>query len=140
DPALLVSLDGRLGDTVSLGQAKFVVIGTLRSVPGDVGISAAIGPRVYIPEQYVGETQLIVFGSRAEYETLFKLPQRLSANLFIARYGRRLQQGSPSGNTRAAGYNESRLASAIDELHDYLAIVGLVALLLGGIGVASGVH
>jgi putative ABC transport system permease protein len=135
-----VSLDGRIGDTVSLGQAKFVVIGTLRSVPGDVGISAAIGPRVYIPEQYVGETQLIVFGSRAEYETLFKLPPRLSATLFIARYGRRLQQGSPGGNTRAAGYNESRLASAIDELHDYLAIVGLVALLLGGIGVASGVH
>ena len=41
---------------------------------------------------------------------------------------------------RGAGYNESRLASAIDQLHDYLAIVGLVALLLGGIGVASGVH
>src|ERR1041384_5364377 len=30
--------------------------------------------------------------------------------------------------------------AAIDQLHDYLAIVGLVALLLGGIGVASGVH
>jgi len=41
---------------------------------------------------------------------------------------------------RGAGYNESRLASAIDQLHDYLAVVGLVALLLGGIGVASGVH
>ena len=41
---------------------------------------------------------------------------------------------------QSAGYNESRLAGAIDQLHDYLAIVGLVALLLGGIGVASGVH
>jgi hypothetical protein len=41
---------------------------------------------------------------------------------------------------QSAGYNESRLAGAIDQLHDYLAIVGLIALLLGGIGVASGVH
>src|ERR1041384_2061864 len=30
--------------------------------------------------------------------------------------------------------------AAIDQLHDYLAIVGLISLLLGGIGVASGVH
>ncbi|MGH7617155.1 MAG: ABC transporter permease, partial [Gemmatimonadaceae bacterium] len=140
DPALLVSLDGQVGDTVALGSAKFVVTGTLRSVPGDVGISAAIGPRVYIPEKYVGETQLIVFGSRAEFETLFKIPSRISPDLFVARYRRRLQQGSQGGATRAAGYNESRLASAIDQLHDYLAVVGLVALLLGGIGVASGVH
>ncbi len=140
DPSLLVSLDGQIGDTVALGSAKFVVTGTLRSVPGDVGISAAIGPRVYIPERFVDETQLVVFGSRAEYETLFKIPSRLSVDLFIARYGRRLQQGSQGGNIRAAGYNESRLAGAIDELHDYLAVVGLVALLLGGIGVASGVH
>ena len=36
---------------------------------------AAIGPRVYIPERYVDETGLVVFGSRAEYETLFKLPR-----------------------------------------------------------------
>jgi putative ABC transport system permease protein len=140
DPSLLVSLDAQIGDTVALGSAKFVVTGTLRSVPGDVGISAAIGPRVYIPERYVADTKLLVFGSRAEYETLFKVPAKIGANLFIARYGKRLQQDSPGGNTRAAGYNESRLASAIDELHDYLAIVGLVALLLGGIGVASGVH
>jgi putative ABC transport system permease protein len=140
DPALLVSLDGQIGDTVTLGSAKFVVTGTLRSVPGDVGISAAIGPRVYIPERYVEETQLVVFGSRAEYETLFKLPTKMAPNLFIARYSKRLQEGSTGGGMRAAGYNESRLASAIDELHDYLAIVGLVALLLGGIGVASGVH
>ena len=139
DRALLVSLDAVVGDTVSLGSAKFVVTGTLKSVPGDVGISAAIGPRVYVPEKYIGETELIVFGSRAEYETLFKLPPKMAPNLFISRYSRRLSD-TTRGSMRAAGYNESRLASAIDELHDYLAIVGLVALLLGGIGVASGVH
>ena len=139
DPSLLVSLDGQIGDTISLGNAKFVVTGTLKSVPGDVGISAAIGPRVYIPERYVDETGLVVFGSRAEYETLFKLPESMSRDLFVSRYSRRMSQGS-TGSMRAAGYNESRLASAIDQLHDYLAIVGLVALLLGGIGVASGVH
>jgi len=51
DPALIVTLDAHIGDTLSLGQAKFIITGTLKSVPGDVGISAAIGPRVYIPER-----------------------------------------------------------------------------------------
>jgi putative ABC transport system permease protein len=140
DPALLVSLDAQIGDTVSLGQAKFEITGSLKSVPGDVGISSIVGPRVYIPERFVQETQLIVFGSRVEYETLFKIPENFSRNLFVARYGPRMRDSTGGGNMRAAGYNESRLASAIDQLHDYLSIVGLVALLLGGIGVASGVH
>ncbi|HEY4132984.1 MAG TPA: FtsX-like permease family protein [Gemmatimonadaceae bacterium] len=139
DPSLLVSLDARLGDTLTLGSAKFVITGSLLSVPGDIGISAAIGPRVYIPERYVAETGLVVFGSRAEYETLFKLPTNVSPEKFVGRYSKRMT-GEANRNMRAAGYNESRLASAIDQLHDYLAIVGLISLLLGGIGVASGVH
>ena len=139
DPSLIVSLDARIGDTLTLGVAKFVITGTLLKVPGDVGISAAIGPRVYIPERYVAETGLLVFGSRAEYERLFKLPPNVVANSFAAQFGRRFTQGV-SGSFRSAGSNESRLANAIDQLHDYLAIVGLVALLLGGIGVASGVN
>jgi len=138
DPALLVSLDAQLGDTLSLGSAKFVITGSLRSVPGDVGISAAIGPRVYIPERFVPATGLVVFGSRAEYETLFRLPTALTSDAFVKNFGKRLSAGT--GSVQSAGYNESRLASAIDQLHDYLAIVGLIALLLGGIGVASGVH
>src|SRR6476469_8478239 len=90
DPALLVSLDAQIGDTVTLGQAKFEITGSLKSVPGDVGISSIVGPRVYIPERFVPETQLIVFGSRAEYETLFKLPENVSRNLFVARYSPRM--------------------------------------------------
>ena len=60
DPALLVSLDAKIGDSLSLGSASFVITGTLKSVPGDVGISAAIGPRVYIPERFVPATGLVV--------------------------------------------------------------------------------
>ncbi len=139
DPALLVSLNAHIGDSLALGDARFSIIGSLESVPGDVGISAAIGPRVYIPERFVAATRLLTFGSRAEYEAVYKLPGSISPPVFIARYTKRITAGA-NGGMQAAGYNESRLASAIDQLHDYLAIVGLIALLLGGIGVASGVH
>ena len=46
DPSLLIATDSHVGDTVSLGFTRFIIIGTLKSVPGDVGVSSAIGPRV----------------------------------------------------------------------------------------------
>ena len=139
DPALIVSLNAKIGDSLTLGTATFVITGTLKSVPGDVGFSAAIGPRIYMPERFVEQTGLVVFGSRAEYDILFKLPEGTPASPFVQRFSKRMLD-STNGNMRSAGYNESQLANAIDQLRDYLAVVGLVALLLGGIGVASGVH
>ena len=138
DPALLVSLDARIGDTVSIGVAQFVISGTLRNVPGEVGISATIGPRVYIPARYLDETKLLVFGSRADYETLFKLPDGTDQQKFAA--GLRKAIGKERARVRTVRDTEINLTQAIDQLRDFLGVVGLVALLLGGIGVASGVH
>ena len=138
DPALLISLDARIGDTVSIGLARFVISGTLRNVPGEVGISATIGPRVYIPARYLDETKLLVFGSRADYETLFKLPDGTDQQRFAA--GVRKAIGKERARVRTVRDTEINLTQAIDQLRDFLGVVGLVALLLGGIGVASGVH
>ena len=88
-------------------RASFVITGTLVSVPGDVGISAAIGPRVYIPERYLDETELLVFGSRAEYETLFKLPGADRAATFIARFASAHRPRARATCARR-GDNESR--------------------------------
>ena len=81
DPSLLVTLDAHVGDTLVLGFHVFRIIGTLRTVPGDPGVTAAIGPRVIIPMSELEATQLLEFGSRAQYEAMLKLrndqnPQR----------------------------------------------------------------
>ncbi|MEX2153256.1 MAG: ABC transporter permease, partial [Gemmatimonadaceae bacterium] len=140
DPAVLLSLDARLGDTLMLGTARFEILATIGSVPGDLGVSAAIGPRVYIPETHLGETGLLIFGSRAEYETLLKMPAGLSPTRFDARFSPRLSSDTPRVTIRTVAENELGLTRNIDQLGNFLGIVGLVALLLGGIGVASGVH
>ena len=138
DPSLLVSLSARIGDTLAIGASRFVIAGTIENVPGDAGIGAAIGPRIYIPEQYIPETGLLVFGSRAQYETLLQFPPKLTAQQFQARYRARLSRERV--RIRTAAQNEYNLTQAIDQLRDFLSIIGLIALLLGGIGVGSGVH
>ena len=138
DPSLLTALNARIGDTLAVGLARFNIIGTLVSVPGDVSVAAAIGPRIYIPVKYLDDTSLLMFGSRAEHEVLLKLTPAFTATRFTARFKARLD--SAQMRMRTAAQTEFNLTQAIDQLRDFLSVIGLVALLLGGIGVASGVN
>ena len=138
DPSLLVSLNAQVGDTLSLGNSRFVIIGTLVSVPGDVSVASAIGPRIYIPARFVAETDLLQFGSRSDRETLVKLPPTLSPGQFTGRLRPALD--SAGVRMRTVAQTEFNLTQAIDQLRDFLSVIGLVALLLGGVGVASGVN
>ncbi len=79
DPSLLTALRARVGDTLALGEARFVISGTVASAPGNVGVRAAFGPRVFIPAAYLEETRLLGFGARAEYEAYLRLPSSISA-------------------------------------------------------------
>ena len=138
DPSLLIALDAKVGDVVALGFARFTIIGTLTSVPGDVGVASAIGPRVYIPARYLDETSLLLFGSRSEHQALLKLTPALQPARFNFRFKERLEKARV--RSRTAAETEFNLTQAIDQLRDFLSVIGLVALLLGGIGVASGVN
>ncbi|MEP6494935.1 MAG: FtsX-like permease family protein [bacterium] len=138
DVSLLVALGLRVGDTIALGAARFVVRGTIVSVPGEVAAAASLGPRLYIANRYVADTHLLVFGSRAETEALIKLPASLTTGQFRGRFGAQLAKERVRLQTVAQ--NEEQLNDAIDQLRNFLSVVGLVALLLGGVGVASGVN
>jgi putative ABC transport system permease protein len=138
DSSLLVDLGARVGDTLALGHSRFAITGTLRNVPGDVGIASALGPRVYIPDRLVAETGLLAFGSRAEYEALLRLPEGVSASSVAAAHQATLEAARVRARTPKD--TERSLTRGVDQLDRFLGVVGLVALLLGGIGVASAIH
>jgi putative ABC transport system permease protein len=138
DPGLLVSLNARVGDSLSLGYATFQIAGTLKQVPGDAGLVSVVGPRVFVADKWLEETRLLSFGSRASYETLLKMPAGLTATTWAARSKPALEKLKL--RVRTAAESEANVTEAIDTLGNFLGLVGLVALLLGGIGVASGVH
>lgn len=138
DPSLLISLDAQIGDTLGIGYQRFVILASIVSVPGVSGVESAIGPRIFIPERYVPETQLLGFGSRASYEALVKLPPKTVSAKWVAPLRPRFQNENVRVVTVAQ--REQSLTESIAQLADFLGIVGLIALLLGGIGVASGVN
>ena len=138
DASLLVELNAHIGDSLQLGTRRFLITGTLTNVPGEIAVTASIGPRVYIPARFLDSTGLLAFGSRASYEALVKLPAGVTTDAFTARTTHVLAKNNVRAHTAAE--NEYNLSNAINQLSDFLSVVGLVALLLGGIGVASGVH
>ncbi len=138
DPALLTSLNARVGDTLKLNFGTFTIVGSIKDVPGAAGIAEMLGPRVYIPAKYIAETQLLVFGSIADRSVLAKLPRGVDPDKFIKPLKARLDQQQL--RSRTVTQSEMATADAIENLSDFIGIVGLVALLLGGIGVASGVR
>ncbi len=138
DPSLLIALDTRVGDTITVGYARFLIAGTVTDVPGTPGIAEMIGPRVFIPARYLAETQLLQFGSTAGYEVVGKtrtpaIAARLAQSV-------RPRRGALDLNVRTAEQTEENVSEAIGQLAQFIGVVGLVALLLGGLGVASGVH
>ncbi|HEU0054095.1 MAG TPA: FtsX-like permease family protein [Longimicrobium sp.] len=135
DPALLTALDARVGDVVKLGDARFRIAGTLVKVPGDVGVGSLFAPRVYIPARYVGETGLIRFGSRVDYDAFVRLSDPGVAPRFAE--ARREALRGERTRIRTAEGQQRQLDEALGRLGSFLGLVGTFALLLGGIGVAS---
>ena len=138
DPSILTSLNARIGDTLRLGFGTFTIVATIKDVPGAAGIAEMLGPRIFIPAKYVAETQLLVFGSTADRTVLAKLPPGVDPDKFVKPFKKRLD--NQQVRTRTVTQTEMSTQDAIENLTDFIAIVGLVALLLGGIGVASGVR
>ena len=138
DQGLLISLGAQVGDSISLGYANFQIVGILKQVPGDAGFQSVVGPRAFVNDKWLDETRLLSFGSRASYETLLKMPAGMNATAWANRSKPTLEKLKL--RVRTAAQSEANVTEAIDTLGSFLGLVGLVALLLGGIGVASGVH
>jgi putative ABC transport system permease protein len=138
DPSILTSLNARIGDTLRLGFGTFTIVATIKDVPGAAGIAEMLGPRIFIPAKYVAETQLLVFGSTADRTVLAKIPPGVDPDKFVKPFKKRLDDQQV--RSRTVTQTEMSTQDAIENLTDFIAIVGLVALLLGGIGVASGVR
>ena len=137
DPSLLAALQARVGDTLALGEARFTISGTVASAPGNVGLRAAFGPRVFIPARYLEETGLLGFGARAEYEAYLRLPGGTAAQAIAGEHGPALR--ADRVRVRTVEDDRERLNETLSRLTGYLGLVALIALLLGGIGVASAV-
>lgn len=137
DPALMIGLDARVGDTITLGYQTFEIIGALDQVPGDPGIAGAMAPRLFMSEAHMAGTRLLITGSRGDFDAYGRLASG-DADAMVRSLRDRLDTAQV--RARTIRQQENNITEGITELSDFLGLVGIIALLLGGVGVASGVN
>ncbi|HEY0672695.1 MAG TPA: FtsX-like permease family protein [Longimicrobiales bacterium] len=138
DEALLSQLGLQQGDTLLLGESAFVVSGVFTKAPADLSFRTIIGPRVYISDRYLAGTGLLSFGSLAQYQAFVRMPDAKQLERYVDRRHDLLRRNLIDFDT--ADEQGDNLTQALDSISRFLGLVGLAALLLGGIGVASAVH
>jgi putative ABC transport system permease protein len=135
--SLLARLGLRVGDPLRVGEADLTISGVIVKEPDRAVGVFSLGPRVLIAAADLDRTGLIRPGSRVRYRTLFRLPDGHDARAFRDR----LAEGLPAAQ-RVTTYTQAQpgLRRFWDQLTMYLGLTGLVALMVGGIGVAVSVN
>ena len=133
-PELLTQLDLAVGDALLIGSQSFTIRGVLEGEPGSRPGGFSLGPRVLIDRTALEGAGLLGFGSRARHQIMVRMdPARLDS------YTRELRQAFRNEfvSVRSWKSTESDIGEDLERSENYLSLVGLVVLVLGGIGVSS---
>jgi putative ABC transport system permease protein len=141
DPTLLARLDLKVGDIVNVGEARFQIRSAEQSEPDKLGIGIGFGPRFLMSQAGLRATGLIQPGSLVRWNYRLKLPDNASDDRAVQAVMDDAKTALPQAGweIRSRTNASPQLERNIDRFTQFLTLVGLAALLVGGVGVANAV-
>lgn len=136
EEALLLQFGAEPGDVIQIGSRPIPILGTLRKVPGEAATFSALAPRVLIPMDELAP-ELLARGSLVRHKAYLRFADPSVAPALLAKSKEELSALKLDATDLAR--SKRQLRRAFDQVTDFLNLVGFVSLLLGGIGVASGI-
>jgi putative ABC transport system permease protein len=133
EPALLTRLNIAIGDTITLGKARFRIVATIVREPDRAARGIAFGLRVLVAHAALKASGLIQPGSLIRYH--YRIALRVSAKA----WRETLDTAFPKAGWRVrdTGNAAPGLGRIVDRISVFLAVVALTALLVGGVGVGN---
>jgi putative ABC transport system permease protein len=142
DPVLLSQLGLAIGDKLRIGETEVVVRATLKNEPDAVADRLTYGPRVFASHATLIKTGLVQPGTLVRWRYALKLPEgtaEAASDVAAFRESAKTelsQSGFVIGDRRDPSPQVTR---TLDRLRQFLTFLGLAALLVGGVGIASAV-
>ncbi len=141
EEALLDRLGLKVGDSFALGAARLEARAKLVSEPDRLATGIGLGPRVLISQEALGAADLIQPGSLVRWTTRVLLgaggapPSEAAVAAFVDQAKAAFPRAGWEARTRSAVSPD--FSRDLDRFGEYLALVGLISLVVGGVGVAN---
>lgn len=140
EPGLADRFDLSVGDTLRVAETTYTVRGIIDREPDRIGSGGNFGfwPRVMVARDSILGSTILAEGSMVYYQYRVLLPDGVSPD----RYRAQLQAEFPEAGWRIRDFRNAapRLEEIIERLTLFLTLVGLTALLVGGVGVSNAVR
>ncbi len=141
DSTLLARLDLKLGDRVSIGGASFQIRSVVDAEPDKLAGGVGLGPRFLVSEASLRATGLLQPGSLVRWIYRVKLPDNATDDRAATALIDEVRSALPQAGweIRSRSNASPQLERTISRFTQFLTLVGLAALLVGGVGVANAV-
>ncbi|OWV71472.1 glycosyl transferase family 1 [Rhizobium sp. R634] len=137
-PLLLDRLGISVGDELLLGNVKLSITGTVKTEPDALSEGFGFAPRLLVSRQALEASGLIQTGSLVEHAYKIRLEDRGAMSDIQARASREFP--SAGWAIRTSDRAAPSLTENITRFSQFLTLVGLTALIVGGVGVANAVR
>ncbi|WP_291686188.1 FtsX-like permease family protein [Bradyrhizobium sp.] len=141
DSTLLARLDLKIGDRISIGSASFEIRSVVNAEPDKLAGGVGLGPRFLISEAGLRATGLLQPGSLVRWIYRVKLPDNATDDRAATALIDDVRHVLPEAGweIRSRSNASPQLERTIGRFTQFLTLVGLAALLVGGVGVANAV-
>jgi putative ABC transport system permease protein len=141
DATLLARLDLKIGDRVGVGSASFQIRSVVDAEPDKLAGGVGFGPRLLVSEAALRATGLLQPGSLVRWIYRVKLPDNAADDRAAQTLASDARTALPSAGweIRTRSNASPQLERTISRFTQFLTLVGLAALLVGGVGVANAV-
>jgi putative ABC transport system permease protein len=142
DAMLLERLNVKVGENIRIGEAELEIAARLVSEPDGLGDRVAYGPRVLASIPTMEKTGLVQPGALIRWRYAMRLSEDGEAlDERVASFKERVAKELPqSGFTVTDRRDPSpQISRTLERLRQFLTLLGLTALITGGVGVANAV-
>jgi putative ABC transport system permease protein len=138
DPTAAQTLKLHPGDAVTLGGVKLAFRGTIEDSPDRIADSRLFGAKAFVSLPALAGTPLVAPGGLVNFNLQVALPPGVSVPAILTALKAQFPQSI--WRIRTTGDAAPDLSRFVDQAALFMTLLGLSALLVGGIGVANGVE
>lgn len=137
EKTLMARIGVSVGDTVRVGDKQIEIRATLVREPDRVAGAFTLGPRLMVTNETFDATGLVRLGSMLRH----KYRVRLAASETVQPWVERLGAAFPGAAWRIYDLDDAQpsVKRFVNRLGIFLTLVGLTALVIGGVGIANAV-